>query len=94
MDHPVHFLKIPTPTALPPYLRMLVAGPALLSVGLHDAAEVRRLVGDVLQVGLEELRQDGDGALGRELLQRVQRPVVQVGVFEFTCGGESDVLFS
>ena len=59
-------------------------GPALLPVRLHDAAEVRRLVGDVLQVGLEELRQHRDGALRRELLQRVQRAVVQVRVLQFT----------
>ena len=58
--------------------------PALLPVGLHDAAEVSRLVGHVLQVGLEELRQHRDGALRRELLQRVQRTVVQVRVLQFT----------
>ena len=66
---------------------MLVACPALLSVGLHDAAKVRRLVGHVLQVRLKELRQHRDGALCRELLQRVQRPVVQVRVLQFACGG-------
>ena len=72
---------------------MLVAAcPALLSVGLHDAAQVRRLVGHVLQVRLDELRQNRDGALCRELLQRVQRPVVQVDVLQFACGaGEQAV---
>ena len=58
--------------------------PALLPVCLHDAAEVSRLVGHVLQVGLEELRQHRDGALRRELLQRVQGTVVQVRVLQFT----------
>ena len=58
-------------------------GPALLPVCLHDAAEVGRLVGDVLQVGLEELRQHRQGAIHGELLQRVQSTVVQVGVLQF-----------
>ena len=35
-----------------PILPAMLAGPALLPVGLHDAAQVRRLVGHVLQVGL------------------------------------------
>ena len=68
-----------------PHLSVPCGGPALLPVCLHDAAEVGRLVGDVLQVGLEELRQHRYGALHGELLQRVQRAVVQVRVLQFTC---------
>ena len=68
-----------------PHLSVSGGLSALLPVSLHDAAEVGRLVGDVLQVRLEELRQHRDGALHGELLQRVQRAVVQIRVLQFTC---------
>ena len=52
------------------------AGAGLLAVGLHYAAEVGGLVGDVLEIGLEELSEDGQGAVDGELLEGVERAVV------------------
>jgi hypothetical protein len=64
-------------------LQLRVPGP--LTVGFHDSAQVGRLVGHVLQVGLEELRQHGERSLHVELLQRVQSSVVQVRMTELAC---------
>ena len=54
------------------------SGSCLLSVGLHDAAEVGGLVGDMLQVGLQELGQHSQGPFARELFQGIQGALIQI----------------
>lgn len=66
----------------PPYPTSQTLPPSDLPVRLHDAAQVGRFVRHVLQVRLEKLAEHVEGAVHRELLERVQRPLVQLRVCE------------
>ena len=55
-----------------------------MPVCLHDPAEEGGLVGDVLQVGLEELLEDRLGTITRELFECIQSPVIKFTVHKFT----------
>lgn len=55
----------------------------MVPVGLHDAAEEGGLVGDVLQVGFEELLEDRLGTITGELFECIQGPVIKFAVHQF-----------